>query len=119
MGKSSKYKNFSVEKPYFWESTFTKNADNYNLRNQKLLFQSKMNSKRFGSYYFGFHASHLSNQLQDHIKNGTSVKAINNKLVENWQEVTLSFSEWNQADKINQKIALKKDGAIQFEPTKR
>lgn len=112
MGKSSKYKKFSVEKPYFLESTFTKKADNYNLRNQKLLFQSKMNSKRFGSYYFGFHASHLSNQLQDHIKNETSVKAINDKLVENWQEVILSFSEWNQADKINQKIALKKDGAI-------
>ena len=52
-----------------------------------------MNSKRFGSYYFGFHASHLSNQLQDHIKNETSVKAINDKLVENWQEVILSFSE--------------------------
>ena len=93
MGKLSKYKTFSVENTYFLESTFTKKADNYNLRNQKLLFQSKMNSKRFGSYYFGFHASHLSNQLQDHINNETSVKASNNKLVENWQEVTLSFSE--------------------------
>ena len=93
MGKSSKYKKFSVVKPSFLESTFTKKADNYNLKNQKLLFQSKMNSKRFGSYYVGFHTSYLSNQLQEHIKNETSVKAINNKLVENWQEVTLSFSE--------------------------
>ena len=111
-GKIEQIQKIFSRKTLLFGKHFHEKSWQLQLKKSKLLFQSKMNSKRFGSYYFGFHASHLSNQLQDHIKNETSVKAINDKLVENWQEVILSFSEWNQADKINQKIALKKDGAI-------
>ena len=84
------YKTFSGENPYFMKSVFTKKDVIYNLRTSNLLTLPKINTKRFSLYSFSFRASHLWNQLPDHIKYETSVKGFKNKLVRNWQEVTCS-----------------------------
>ena len=56
----------------------------HNLRASNLLTLPKTNTKKFGLDYFHFRASHLWNQLPDHIKDETSVKGFKNKLVRNW-----------------------------------
>ena len=84
------YKTFSGGNPYFMKSIFTKKDVTYNLRTSNLLTLPKINSKRFGLYSFSFRASHLWNQLPDHVKHETSVKGFKNKLVRNWQEITCS-----------------------------
>ena len=55
----------------------------YNLRTSNLLTLPKINAKRFGIHSFSYRASHLWNQLPDHIKYETSVKVFKNKLVRN------------------------------------
>ena len=53
---------------YFMKSIFTKKDVIYNLRTSNLLTLPKINTKRFGLYFFSFRASHLWSQLPDHIK---------------------------------------------------
>ena len=84
------YKTFSGENPYFMKSISTKKDVIYNLRTSNLLTLPKINTKRFGLCAFSFRASHLWNQLPDHIKYKTSVKGFKNKLLRNWQEFTCS-----------------------------
>ena len=84
------YKIFSGENSYFKGSIFTKKDVIYNLRTSNLLTLARINTKRFGLYSFSFRASHLWNQLPDHINYETSVKGFTNKLVRNWQEITCS-----------------------------
>ena len=84
------YKTFSGENPCFMKSVFMKNDVIYNFRTSNLLILPKINTKRFGLYSFSFRASHLWNQLPDHIKYETSVKGFKNKLVGKWQETTCS-----------------------------
>ena len=59
------YKTFSGENPYFYEKHFHEKRCN-------------VQSKRFGVYSISLHASHLWNQLPDHIKYETSVKGFKN-----------------------------------------
>ena len=61
-------KTFSGEHSYFMKSIFTKKDVIYNLRTSNLLTLSKVNTKRSGLYSFSFRATHLRNQLPDHIK---------------------------------------------------
>ena len=68
------YKTFSGENPYFMKSIFTKKDVIYNLRTSNLLTLPKRNTKRFGLYSFSFRASHLWNQLPDHIKQIVSLE---------------------------------------------
>ena len=82
------YKTFSGENTYFMKSIFTKKDLIYNLRTSNLLTLSNINTKRFGLYFFSFRASHLWNQLPDHVKYETTVKGFKNKLVKNWQKIT-------------------------------
>ena len=82
------YKTFSGKNPYFMKSIFTKKDVIYILRTSNLLTLPKINTKRFGLYSFCFRASHLWNQLPDHIKYETSVKGFKNKLLRSWQEIT-------------------------------
>ena len=83
------YKTFSGENPYFMKTIFTKKDAIYNLKTSNLTLP-KINTKRFGLYYFSFRVRHLWNQLPDHVKYETSVKGFKNKLVKNWQEITCS-----------------------------
>ena len=75
------YKTFSGENPYLIKSIFTRKDVIYYLRTSNLLTLPKINTKRFGLYSFSFGASHLWNQLLDHMKYETSVKGFKNKLV--------------------------------------
>ena len=88
------YKTFSGENLYFMKSISfsrkTKKDVLYNLKTSNLLTLPKINTKRFGLYSFSFRASHLWNQLPDHIKYETSVKVFKKKLVKNWQEINCS-----------------------------
>ena len=84
------YKMFSGENPYSMKSIFTKKDVIHNPRTSNLLTLPKINTKRFGLYSFSFCASHLWNQLPDHIKYETSVKGFKKKLVRKWQETTCS-----------------------------
>ena len=77
------YKTFSEENPYFMKSIFTKKDVIYYLRTSNLLTLPKIHTKRVGLYSFSFCASHLWNQLLDHMKYETSVKGLKNKLVRN------------------------------------
>ena len=63
------------------KSIFTKKDVVYNLRTSSPLTLPKINIKRIGFYSFSFRASHVWNQLLDHIKDETSVKGFKNKLV--------------------------------------
>ena len=72
------------------KSVFTKKDVIYNLRTSNLSILLKTNTKRFGRYSFSVRASHLWNQLPDHIKHETSVKGFKNKLGKNWQEIICS-----------------------------
>ena len=84
------YKIFIGENPYFMKSIFAKKDVLYNLRTSNLLTLPKINTKRFGLYFFSFRATHLWNQLPDHIKHETSIKGFKNKLLRNQQEITCS-----------------------------
>ena len=77
------YKTFSEENPYFMKSIFTKKDVIYYLSTSNLLTLPKIHTKRVGLYSFSFCASHLWNQLLDHMKYETSVKGLKNKLVRN------------------------------------
>ena len=77
------YKTFSGENPYVMKSIFTKKDEICYLRTSNLLTLPKINPRRVGLYSFSFRASHLWNQIFDHMKYETSVKGIKNKLVRN------------------------------------
>ena len=59
----------------------------YNLRTLNHLTLPKINAKSFGLYSSCFRVIQLWNQLPDHTKNETSVRAL---LVENWLGNTYS-----------------------------
>ena len=77
------YKTFSGENPYVIKRIFTQKDVICYLRTSNLLTLPKTNAKRVGLYSFSFRASHLWNQLLDHMKYESSVKGIKNKLVRN------------------------------------
>ena len=67
---------------------FTEKDVIYNLRTSLLLALPKTKAKGVVLYSFNFRASHLWNQLPDHMKYETSVKGFTNKLVRYWPEIT-------------------------------
>ena len=64
------YKTFSGENPYFMKSISTKKRSNIQSKNFKSLNPTQNKYKKVWS--FSFCASHLWNQLPDHVKYKTS-----------------------------------------------